>query len=278
MKLSYSSFKDEDIFVLTDFNCEPAQELINQKGLFKILWSRDKTVDIKIDDYQVNLEKDEIIFCTPLNVMSVDKNNEGLLAFVFNKQFFCIQTHDEEVSCNGFLFFGSAMPQTIKISETNIEQFEIIRKLLLHDFSIADHLQGEMLRSLLKRLLIISTRILKENLPNPDVARTKLDLIREYNILVEKHFKELHKVSEYANLLFKSPKTLSNIFSKQLGKSPLIIINERIILEAKRLLLYSNLTIEEIATELGYKDSGHFSKFFKKHTNNSPRAFKKMKL
>lgn len=278
MKLSYSSFKDEDVFILTDFKCNPAQSLFTEKGLYKILWSRDKPVDIKIDDYQISLCKNEIIFCTPLNVLEVPIDNEGLLSFVFNKQFFCIQTHDDQVSCHGFLFFGSAQPQVIKLCEKDIEQFELMHQMFLNDLSVKDNLQGEMLRSLLKRLLIQSTRLLKKELPDATIGQSQMDLIREYNILVEKHFKELHKVKEYANLLFKSPKTLSNLFTKHINKSPLSVINERIILEAKRLLLYSNLSTDEIGTELGYKDSSHFSKFFKKHTGENPSAFKKSKL
>lgn len=278
MKLSYSSFKDEDVFILTDFKCNPSQELFNEKGLYKILWSREQPVNLKIDDYQLSLCKDEIIFCTPLNVVEVPMNNKGLIAFVFNRQFFCIQTHDDQVSCNGFLFFGSAQPQVINLSATDLEQFELMDKLFRSDLSIKDNLQGEMLRSLLKRMLIVSTRLLKNELPNSSLGQTQMDLIREYNILVEKHFKEFHKVKEYATLLFKSPKTLSNLFTKHINKSPLNVINERIILEAKRLLLYSSLSSDEIATELGYKDSSHFSKFFKKHTGLNPSAFKKSKL
>ena len=144
--------------------------------------------------------------------------------------------------------------------------------------SMEDHLQGEMLRSLLKRLLIVSTRLLKDKLPDSSVGQSQMELIRQYNILVEKHFKELHKVKEYAALLHKSPKTLSNLFSRHINKSPLNVINERIILEAKRLLLYSDLSSDEIAVQLGYSDSGHFSKFFKRHTGSSPSTFKKLKL
>ncbi len=278
MKLSYSSFKDEDVFVLTDFKCDPAQKLFSEKGLYKILWSRNAPVNLMVDDYKLSLHKNEVIFCTPLNTIEVPKDNEGLLAFVFNKQFFCIQTHDDQVSCNGFLFFGSAQPQIIKLDGSDLEQFELMSQLFYNDLAVKDHLQGEMLRSLLKRLLIVSTRLLESNMHDPSINRSHLDLIREYNLLVEKHFKKYHQVKEYASLLFKSPKTLSNLFSKHIHKSPLAVINERIILEAKRLLLYSNLSNDAIATELGYKDSSHFSKFFKKHTGDNPTAFKKNKL
>ena len=182
------------------------------------------------------------------------------------------------MSCQGFLFFGSAQPQVIQLTDKGLQQFEIMRQMFFDDMSMEDHLQGEMLRSLLKRLLIVSTRLLKDKFPDASVGLSQMELIRQYNILVEKHFKELHKVKEYAALLHKSPKTLSNLFSRHINKSPLNVINDRIILEAKRLLLYSDLSSDEIAVQLGYSDSGHFSKFFKRHTGSSPSTFKKLKL
>jgi len=278
MKLTYSSLKDDDVFTLTDFSCAPSQELLIKKNLYKILWSRKGTTKIKVDDYDLEMEENEVLFCTPLNVMEIPMDSENLLAFVFNKEFFCIQTHDDQVSCHGFLFFGSSQPQRIKLNERELNHFVSILSLFEEDLSIKDHLQGEMLRSLLKRMLIISTRMVKKELPEPSISNAQMNVIREYNILVEKHFREFHQVKDYANILFKSPKTLSNLFPKYSDKTPIMVINDRIILEAKRLLLYSDKSTDEIARELGYKDPGHFSKFFKKHEGSSPTMFKKRKF
>ncbi len=277
MKLQYSTFKDEDLFILTDFNCQPAQELLSKQGMYKVVWSREVAVNVIVDGYEMAIKKDHVAFCTPLNIMEVPLGTPGIISFVFNKEFFCLQTHDEQVSCNGFLFFGSSQPQVMELCEKDRSHFSTMLSLFEEDFNIKDELQGEMLRSLLKRMLIISTRILKESLPEPSINSTSMDTIRQYNLLVEKHFREKHKVKDYADLLFKSPKTLSNLFHMYGGKTPLAVIHERILLEAKRLLLYSDKTMEEITLDLGYSDPGHFSKLFKKHEGLSPRLFKKNK-
>lgn len=117
--------------------------------------------------------------------------------------------------------------------------------------------------------------MLKNNSANPELPVSQLDSIRKFNVFVETHFRTKHQVSDYAEMLFKSPKTLSNLFKKYNDKTPLTVINERIILEAKRLLLYSEKTAEEISYELGYKEASHFSKFFKKKVGKSPIEFKK---
>ena len=278
MKLEYSSLKDEDVFILTDFSCAPSQELLNSNNLYKILWSKNASTKIRIDDYELSLKENEIIFCTPLNVMEIPMDSESLFAFVFNKEFFCIHTNDDQVSCHGFLFFGSSQPPTITLSDKESDDFKGLVHLFKEDLLIKDHLQGEMLRSLLKRLLIQSTRMAKNVLPQPTITNAHMNIIREYNILVEKHFREYHHVKDYASLLFKSPKTLSNIFPKYSDKSPIMVINDRILLEAKRLLLYSDNSTNEISAELGYKDPGHFSKFFKKHEGLSPSVFRKKKM
>lgn len=70
-------------------------------------------------------------------------------------------------------------------------------------------------------------------------------------------------MQEYADLLNKSPKTLSNLFSIYNQKSPLQIIHERISLESKRLLVYTDKSTKEIAFELGFEEVAHFSRFFK---------------
>ncbi|MFK7783504.1 MAG: helix-turn-helix domain-containing protein [Crocinitomicaceae bacterium] len=277
MKLQYSTFKDEDLFVLTDFNCEPAQQLLNQKGLYKVVWSRETDLTISIDGYDVPVKKDHVIFCTPLNVMEVPIDTAGIISFVFNKEFFCVQTHDEQVSCNGFLFFGSSQPQVVELCEKEKLHFEMMLSQFQEDFNTKDHLQGEMLRSSLKRMLIMSTRKLSEKTPELSVNGIGMETIRRFNLLVEEHFREKHQVQEYADLLFKSPKTLSNLFHKYGEKTPLHVIHERIILEAKRLLLYSDKTTDEITSFLGYVNPGHFSKFFKKHEGLSPSAFRQQK-
>ena len=101
----------------------------------------------------------------------------------------------------------------------------------------------------------------------------KMDVIRMFTYLVEWNFKKEHSVAFYASQLNKSPKTISNYF---LGfdKSPLQVIHDRITLEAKRLLRYTDLTAKEIAYEVGFNDASHLSRLFKKQTGESPTSFK----
>ena len=89
------------------------------------------------------------------------------------------------------------------------------------------------------------------------------------------YFKQQHQVQYYAGLLNKSPKTISNIFTLYSKKTPLQVIQERIVVEARRLFLYTDKSVKEIADFLGFENAAHFSKFFKKCTSQNPSDFKK---
>lgn len=136
-----------------------------------------------------------------------------------------------------------------------------------------DNLQLEMLQMMLKRLIIICTRIYKSqnHVNTPD---SSINIIREYNFLVEQYFKKKHSVKEYAALMHKSPKTLSNMFKKYGDITPLQFIQNRIMLEAKRLLIYSDKNISDIGYEIGFSDIQVFSRFFKTRQGCSPQNFR----
>ena len=181
------------------------------------------------------------------------------------------------MSCNGILFFGASQPPVITLQQVDIHSFEAMFTIFKEEFETVDQIQGEMLRVMLKRLLIKSSRLVKEMQVITGLPSSQLELLRKFHILVAQHFKEKHKVSDYAALLFKSPKTLSNVFKKAGYPTALSIINDRILLEAKRRLLFSTDSAEQIAYELGYNDGAHFSKFFKAHQGVPPATYRERK-
>src|SRR6202012_4472780 len=153
----------------------------------------------------------------------------------------------------------------IRLSDADQKKADMILQMLQDEFDTHDYIQGEMMQVLLKRLIIIVTRLAKEQFINEkELPGEKLDIVRKYNFLVESHYRTHRQVKFYADQLYKSPKTLSNLFALYNHKSPLLIIQERIIMEAKRLLFYTDKTAKEVAYELGFESPGHFGKFFKR--------------
>ena len=151
-------------------------------------------------------------------------------------------------------------------------------EILMMEMEESDPLKLDMLRVLLKRFLILCIRIYKNQHHNLPTDNISVGLIREYNYLVEKYYKTKTRVSAYAKLLHRSPKTLANIFNKYIDKTPLQIINDRRLLEARRLLRYTDKTIQEIADELNFNDVQAFSHFFRTRQHASPSQFRKVNI
>ncbi|SEJ38625.1 transcriptional regulator, AraC family [Dyadobacter koreensis] len=202
------------------------------------------------------------------------ENSADIIVWQYNRDFYCIIDHDKEVGCAGFLFFGSFGNLFIKLDYLHQQKLHTLKNIFIEEFKTSDTIQTDMLQRLLKRLIIIVTRLAKEQFGD-QLPDNKFDLIRQYNMLVEKKFKEEHEVQFYASELNKSPKTLSNLFARLNHKSPLKIIHDRLIIEAKRLMFYTDKSSKEVAYELGFEDAAHFSHFFKKNTGQNIIAFKK---
>jgi AraC-like DNA-binding protein len=252
-------------------NCDLLKEKIAD-GL-SIIWSLDE-IKIKVDGNEQLFPANSVLFLTEYHKVEVLSISSARL-IRFNRAFYCIADHDSEVGCKGILFFGASQFPKIGIPDEELEKFEILWKMFAIEMTSKDDLQNDMLQMMLKRLLILCTRIYKEQTELTNFDKKQLDIVREYNYLVESNFKTKHQVADYAEMLNKSPKTLSNLFKKYNEKSPLQIIQNRTILEARRLLRYSDKSIKEIAYEIGYEDIQSFSRFFKKAEGVSPSDFKK---
>jgi len=239
----------------------------------RMIWFLSDDNTMSIDGIRYKFNKHEIVFLTQFHHLEISEISEIKL-LRFNRPFYCILDHDSEVGCKGILYYGAAQLPIIHLEGMELEIMETVWKMATLEFEMQDSLQLEMLQMMLKRILILCTRIYKNqtDLDKLDIGRN--DLVREFNFLVESHFKKKHAVADYAELLFKSPKTLTNVFKKLGEKTPLQFIQERIILEARRQIRYGQEDISQIAYDLGFNDIQSFSRFFKKHQGISPSDFR----
>lgn len=249
--------------------------LMQNKTLYKFIWVQEGTLAIEIDHVLMRLEKDEIISLTPLHHIDIKEVNGKYLSLVFNSNFYCIYGHDNEVSCNGFLFHGSSDIMRIKLTPDQSKKLHSISDIFMDECVIKDNLQEEMLRIVLKRFIITCTRIARERFSINEEREKSFDIVRQFYVLVDQHYKEKKQVQDYAELLYRSPKTISNLFAEYGLPTPLRIIHERVEAEAKRLLLYTNKSAKEISGILGFDDIAAFSRFFKKMTKESISEYRK---
>ncbi|MBS9463358.1 helix-turn-helix domain-containing protein [Flagellimonas sp. 389] len=275
MKYEYKDSKLGAILGLTSDIKNDYQRFSSTLNTIKFLWNRNnEALLIDVDNMEIRLLPNQIVTVTYLQKVSFSKTKLPLASILFNREFYCIADHDSEVSCNGILFFGTQDLPIISIEGDQLRKFNIWYDVFVDEFTTPDTIQGDMLQMLLKRLIIMSTRLAKEQLIVKTLDNDQIDTIRKFNFLVDIHYKTKRKVSDYAEMLFKSPKTLSNLFSIYNQKSPQQIILQRLVLEAKRLIHFTDKQNQEIAYDLGFNDPAHFSRFFKKMTQMTPSEYR----
>lgn len=101
-----------------------------------------------------------------------------------------------------------------------------------------------------------------------------LDYVMLFKDLLEQHYKNQKQVSYYVKELFISEKRLNQATSKLFGKTSKEIINDRVMLEAKRILAHTNESVKEICYSLGFEEPTNFVKYFKKHSGATPTEFR----
>jgi AraC family transcriptional regulator, transcriptional activator of pobA len=252
----------EEFLAISETDDKAVIENISQRfnGLIA-LWCRSGNLEIQVDDVYYNLSPNELIFLTDYSQYKIISLGETRL-LKFNKSFYCVVDHDSEVGCKGLLFLGKIKMPILTLDESQEHKLNGLWSVFIMEIASKDNLQEEMLQMLLKRFLILCTRIYKQqNLPEATTSAT--DIVRQYYYLVDQQFKTAHAVSYYAEVLNKSPKTLSNLFAIAKIPTPLEIIHERLHLEAIKQLKYTNRSIKEIAFDLGFEDFTSFSRFFK---------------
>lgn len=108
-----------------------------------------------------------------------------------------------------------------------------------------------------------------------NVPRQKMQLLRSFQHLINKHFRTTRLPKEYAELLYVTPNHLNALCQDLLGKTAGDLIRDRVLLEAKRLLTSADMTVTEIAYELNFQDNSYFNRFFKKYVGKTPDDFRK---
>ncbi|WP_139959284.1 AraC family transcriptional regulator [Flavicella sediminum] len=271
-----STYTYKNIFSLRAVQFEKACVVSKPEKVvdYAIFWVKEGKGTYHIDFKKYDFEGNVLFFLSPGQVFSVETESIKVayqLSFV--KDFYCIETHDKEVSCNGVLFNNMHEAPLVQPNLKETAKLEFIIANLIEEFTSSDTAQYDMLHAYLKQFIVSSVRIKKEFHPLKNDEESKL--FKDFSLLVDSNFTKLHAVSDYATKLGVSPKSLTKNFQKYKLGTPSDFIKNRIVLEAKRQLKYTDTSVKEIAYNLGFSDPAYFTRFFTKIENTSPKQFKK---
>ncbi|WDF54208.1 AraC family transcriptional regulator [Mucilaginibacter sp. KACC 22063] len=162
-------------------------------------------------------------------------------------------------------------PAQIALSAADHPLFDLVN-LLYNEFKSAAPDTGTY-RAYLHLLIAKLRQLSKTGKP---IFNGADHLFQQYKRLVNDHFAQTRELGFYAERLHVTTAVLNETCKKAVYKTPAVVINERILLEAKLLLSATGKSVHEIATDLGFTDSPHFIKFFKQNTNLTPGAYREM--
>ncbi|MDO6515660.1 AraC-type DNA-binding protein [Zobellia uliginosa] len=245
---------------------------------YQIIWFFNEGGTHVVDFKRYAIKKDTLMFITKDQVHAFDENEnvQGWLIH-FNESFFKHTDVDMFLKFN--IFHMSEKPcytiqgDTVTLASTYIS----LIKTELQERSRFGY--EDSIRFLLKAFLIQLERFHQEDPQSPIQLNSLYERqFFEFKELVEANFKEGLSVGGYADTMNISTKTLSTLTNAVVGRSPSQLIAERTMLEAKRLVRFTSLQINEIAFRLGFEDASYFVKYFKRHLGQSPKSYRQSQL
>ena len=201
------------------------------------------------------------------------KGIEGYVV-LFTKEAIILNTADKFIF-NDFPVFNKSASPVVYPAKEMYDELETMIKIMQAEYAKPSPFKENILGSYISILLLKSKSIITETNEYKIKDAASQELLKKFNNLLEEKFIKLHKVNEYADLLNVTPNHLSEAIKKVSGKTAGELIQERLVLEAKRMLLHSGITAKELAYDLNFNDPSYFSRFFKTNTGMSPEDFRK---
>lgn len=277
---------DKPQFALHDLNdylktnqCQAIKPHIH--SFYQIIWFKKGSGNHSVDFKTYDVFENAIFFIAPNQVHYFDEqtNYEGVLLH-FN-QLFLVQDQsplDFLLNCN--LFNNPFQKPSCCIGSGNdnildsyVDQMK--KELESNETFGKELILGNYLKTFLIQIQRRKNHFDKVSDPLSPIFDEKRMILMKFVTLIDENYKKGYSVAEYSRLLHISTRSLSDLTQNQINKTPSQMIHERIILEAQRLLLYSDLNINQVGYRLGFDDPSYFVKYFKKYTSLSPSEFKK---
>ncbi|ALI99632.1 AraC family transcriptional regulator [Rufibacter tibetensis] len=228
------------------------------------------TIDFTLYD----VKPGSVFFLTPGQVHAWDLSpeTEGTLLF-FTPEFY--RGNREADALRQFPFFQTWQhPPVFNVQPNSLSPVEQLLHQMQQEYSRAAPFQIDALRAYLELLLIQLARLYPKTTVASEENIWPFQLY-QLETLVENHYLEHLPTSFYAHALHLSPKYLNELCKQNLGKTTTDLLQERLILEAKRLLTHSpHLNIAQVAQALGFEDNSYFGRFFKKQAEITPEQFR----
>jgi AraC family transcriptional activator of pobA len=273
------SIQDLIVYDLKDFIIKHRDiKFPHRHSFYQVLYITKGSGTHIIDFEEYDVKTGMIYFLAPSQVheWKFGEDTNGIL-LNFNPNLFSSFLANSNYLSEFPFFTGNGLHSSLDVS-TNKDQIEIESLLLKikEEFAGCNECKLDFIKTLLLQVFILVNRNIIST-ENQSTNKSNYIVLRNFEKLIEQHFTKLRMPKDYAQLLFVTPNHLNALCNQLTGKPAGDLIRNRILLEAKRLLVNSHQNINEIAWELNFQDNSYFSKFFKKYEGISPEEFRKNK-
>ena len=248
----------------------------HRHNYYTIIWPLTATGKHIIDFREYSIDPHHIFFVSPDQVHQIitDPNPTGYV-ILFTPEFLEKNSIRDDFIANLKLFKKIDETPPLVLTEQMIQTLKPFAEQMLAIFHTKKDMFLEAIGAYLKLFLIECNGQCSlfpgTNTQTIEVGKT---IVKNFKTIVEKNYTSSHQVKYYAESLNVTPNYLNEVIKSSINVSAKDFIQNRLILEAKRMALFTDKSGKEIGFDLGFEDPSHFSKFFKSNTGQSLQDFK----
>jgi len=259
-------------------NCFCGQ--IQRNNYFSLIWVKEGFGKVKTGFSEFDFKANTLFAFAPFQpfIFSTQDAIKGIV-INFHPEFMFIHHQEKEKAFKEVLYTNANQPPFVFIDGNSTSAFDMLCQKIETEIQNPSLAQYDLLVAYLRIFLINASRLkIEQQSLVPAIGKENKEhhILQKLKDAIEKNFRAKHSPGEYAEMLYVTTKTLAKVSKSHYNKTLSNIINERIIIEAKRELYLTNKAVKEIAYELGYEDEYYFSRFFKVNTNVSPQKYREM--
>lgn len=263
-----------------DFHFAPLQDLMStlpyphRHDYYQIDWVEHGTGHHIIDSVKYEVKPRTLFFMSPGQIHNFVLSDDTVgFTISFSAEFFVLQLQNKNFFSEIPIYNLESSIQALYLDDEQTDSILETLNAIGEEYRSDQMGWQDMIRSHLYIFLMKASRMADRGVDAATESRSLL-LSRRFKTLLEKQFDSIQDVDEYARLLKVNERALNEAVRRATGSTAAKVIRERVMLEAKRLLLHSEVSVAEVADRSNFEDPAYFSRCFKKHTGRSPIEFR----
>lgn len=246
----------------------------HRHDFYHIVWVTSGTGWHIIDSVRYEVRPDTLFFIAPGQIHDFSLSDDATGNTInFSPEFFALKIQGRQAVTQAPIYSFENLDGALYLNDEQTRGLRQIMEAMIEEYLAEESGHEDVIWSYLRIFLMKISRITTPRAA-ADMSSRNIMLSRRFKSTLEKNFGRMNETADYARLLKVTERALNEAMRQALGSTAAQLIRERVMLEAKRLLLHSDISVAEIADRLGFADPAYFSRCFKKHTSRSPVEFR----